>query len=100
MTGASNITDKNRKTTIELVLRPMQGERAKSSHGVIDPGLFTGENVLYLVQDTQTSFWYPKYRRGQLPEPFKQRFTSYNKLFDHVQDYLKKRNIEIVEIKD
>ena len=44
--------------------------------------------------------WAFKYDSGGLPEPLKQKFTSFKALFDFAKVYFLKRNLEIVEIKD
>lgn len=91
---------KNRSDDVIFVLKPVEGKQTLNSMGVVDPRLFSGENRLHAVFETQTAFWYLKYDHGVVPEPFKQKFTSLEKLMIFVKDYFKKRNIEIAEIKD
>jgi hypothetical protein len=84
-----------------LVLKPLEGKSTLSSTGLVDRRLFTGEiNNLHAVMDKQTSLWTLKYERGEVPNAFKQKFTSFSRLFSFAEDYFKKRNLEIKEIKD
>ena len=98
-----NITDNpsNVKTNDRvLLLRPIDG-KATSTKGSVDNRLFTGGNKLHAVMDEQFCHWYFKYDSGQLPGALKdQRFTSFSKLMSYVTEYYKRRNVEIVEIKD
>lgn len=83
-----------------LVIRPMEGKDPVAVTGIIDKRLFTGDNKLHAIMDTQTSLWSLKYEQGGLPEPLKQRFTSIKKLMDFVTAYFAKRNVEIKEVQD
>ena len=67
---------------------------------MVDSRLFTGENRLHAIMDTQTTLWHLAYDNGILPQPLKQQFTSFTKLHGYVKDYLSRRNIEIVEVID
>jgi len=98
-TDISNQTKMHSSDRI-LVLRPIEGKTPVSVSGLLDSRLFTGENKLHALMDTQTSLWSLKYEQGGLPEPLKQRFTSIKKLMDFVTAYFNKRNVEIAEIKD
>lgn len=100
MTLVGNVQDKNRKTTIQLILKPIEGVKGKTSSGIVDPRLFNGENELYAIKDPQTCLWHVQYKQGVLPPKLKQRFTSYDLLLTYVTDYYKTRNIEIVKIVD
>jgi len=93
------IAKENRKTDIVLVLKPIDGSPRHAS-GLIDRKLFTGENNLHAIMDTQTCLWRVQYEHGTVPEPLRQRFTSYAMLIKFVTDYMKRRNINIVEIRD
>lgn len=96
----TNYEDKVHSPHRELIVKPMEGKKAKqSSTGLLDPGLFTGTNSLHAYMD-ETGLWFCKYERGILPEPLKQKFTSINKLVVFVKDYFGKRNLEITEVKD
>lgn len=84
-----------------LTLKPIDAKAAKSSTGLMDPRLFTGEQQLHLTMDTQTMLWNFRYsNNGVLPEPLKSRFTSFRMAYKHAEDYFKKRNIQITEVHD
>lgn len=89
-----------RKTDRILVLGVIDGTKPKNTIGLVDPRLFTGENKLHAVMDTQTTLWHLKYDSGVMPQPLKQQFTSFTKLYDHAVDYFAKRNIIIKEVLD
>jgi hypothetical protein len=89
-----------RSDTRTLVLAPIEGEKIKSSTGLVDPGLFTGENNLFAIMDTQTCLWCFKYKRGGLPPALKQRFTSFDRLLEYARNYFRTRGIQIVEVLD
>lgn len=72
----------------------------KQGTGLMDPQSFGGNNPLHARMDTQTSLWYLQYERGVVPEPLKQKFTSFKAVLKHAGEYFKKRNIEIKEVKD
>ena len=91
---------KNRATDIIIELRPKDPKGAKNVLGLTDPRLFTGENKLHAVMDTQTTHWYLKYDSGILPEVLKQRFTGWTPLLNFIKQYYAKRGIEIVNIQD
>lgn len=80
-----------------FVLGAVEGKNMKNVIGVTDNRLFSGENKLHAVREP-TGVWYLKYEKGILPEPFKQKFTGFNKLFRFVEDYYKRRNIEVKEV--
>lgn len=83
-----------------LVIKPMEGKDAKSSMGLIDTRLFTGENKLHAIQDPRNTLWSFKYDSGGLPEPLKQRFMNFTTCLQHAKTYFAKRNIEITEVID
>lgn len=97
---ADSLESKMRSTDRILVLSIIDGKDAKGSTGLVDTNLFTGSNKLHAKMDPQTSFWYLQYEKGIMPEPLKQRFTSFKVLFKFVEEYFRKRNIEIKEVKD
>ena len=82
-----------------LVLKPIEG-KPKSSGGVIDNRLFTGDNKLHMLRDPETAFWSFKYDKGLLPDQLRQSFTTYTKAFEYVKNYFERRNIEILDIVD
>ena len=83
-----------------LELSVIDGKKPLSSSGLIDPRLFNGDQKLHAVMDPQTSLWSFKYSEGILPQPLKGTFTGFTALRKFAEDYFKKRNIEIKEIKD
>jgi hypothetical protein len=83
-----------------LVLEHIPGLSPKKNTGLVDTSLFTGTNQLHAKMDPETTFWSFQYERGVLPEPLKQKFTSFKVLMKHADEYFKKRNIQIKEIKD
>lgn len=82
-----------------LVLRPVEGEKAKSTTGMVDGRLFKGENNLRAIRDRQTNLWYFKYDIGAIPEQLKGTWTSFDQAKDVATEYFKTRNVQIVEIK-
>lgn len=78
-----------------LKLSVIDGTKPKSSTGLVDTRLFTGENHLRAIMDPETCLWYMRYDDGGLPTPLKQRFTSFNRLLQHAQAYFKGRNIKV-----
>lgn len=93
-------SDKERSTDRILVLKIIDGKKPTSSLGNVDTRLFKGENKLHAIMDPRTCLWYFKYDSGALPEPLKQKFTSFNKLLEFARAYFVKRNIEIAEVID
>lgn len=91
---------KERKTDRILVVQVIDGKRPKSSTGIVDPRLFTGENKLHLILDPRSRLWYFRYEQGGIPPILKQRFTSYDIALDFITKYLATRNLKIVEIID
>src|SRR5258708_21270275 len=91
---------KNRETDIIIKLKPIEGKSPKSSTGITDNRLFTGENNLHAIMDKQTCLWYMVMDSGVLPHPLKQRFTNFNLLLRHATDYYARRNIMITEVID
>lgn len=82
-----------------LILRPMEGEKAKTTTGMVDSRLFKGENELYAVMDRQSNLWSFRYKIGGIPEQLKGSWTRFQKAEEVAREYFKQRNIEIVEIK-
>ena len=90
----------NRSNDIIIELQAMEGKATLDSMGLVDQRLFTGENKLHAKMDIQSCLWRCEYDNGMLPQPLKQRFTSFNRLLSFVSDYYKRRNIEIVKVID
>ena len=100
MTGRATNLTKNRGPDRILVLRPMEGKTAKDTAGRVDGRLFTNENNLHAIMDPQYGHWFFKYDSGTLPEPMQQRFTSFSKLHSFATEYFKRRNVDIVDVKE
>lgn len=99
-TTSNSLKSKNKSPDRILVLKVKEGHKALSSKGLEDPGLFSGENELHAIMDTQTCHWSLKYKQGILPPMLKMRFTTFTKLFEYTKAYFDKRNIEITEVQD
>ena len=93
-------TSNIKKADRTLVLEVIDGTLPKSSTGLVDSRLFSGENNLHAVMDPQTMLWSLRYEHGGVPTKFKQTFTSFPKLKKFVDDYLILRNIRIKEVLD
>ena len=83
-----------------LVLKPIEGENIKSSTGLVDNRLFKGGNRVHAVRDENSDLWFVRFDAGLPPEPLRQKFTSFSKLFNFAEQYFKKRNINIVEVEE
>lgn len=81
-----------------LVLVPIEGTKPRTSTGMIDPKLFTGENKVHVIKEPQTNFWYFKYEQGSVPEPLKCKFTGFKQALKHAELYYGTRNLQITEI--
>lgn len=90
-----------RSTDRILSLAVIDGEKAKAATGLVDTRLFTGGQKLHLKMDSQTSLWYFQYsNNGLLPEALQGRYTGFKAGIKFAEDYFRKRNIKITEIKD
>lgn len=96
----SALSKKERSTDRILVIQPKVGKKPKNGIGLVDPRLFTGENRLHAIMDSQYASWYLKYDQGVLPQAFKQKFTSFPVLLSTVKNYYNKRDLEITEVID
>lgn len=99
MTQEQN-SDKQRSPDRVLTIKIIDGTKPKTSTGLIDSRLFNGQNNLHAVQNPETTLWVIKYDAGVLPPQLKQSFTSFKKLMQYTEVYLKGRNLEVTEIKD
>lgn len=71
----------------------------KTSTGMVDTSLFTGENNLHARINPETMMWTVHYEKGAVPGSLKeQRWTSFAKLYKDLELYFKARNIKITEI--
>lgn len=93
----TNIRSPDRIITLSVI----DGEKAKSSTGLIDTRLFTGEQQLRLRMDPESCLWSFLYtNNGVLPEPLKGKYTSFKMGLKQAEDYFRKRNIKITAVKD
>jgi hypothetical protein len=93
-------TAKMKKDTRVLVLEKIEGKDTKTNTGLVDNRLFSGENNLRAIKHPGTNIWEMRYDSGGLPEPLKQKFTSFNKLVTHASRYFDKRGIKISKVID
>lgn len=91
---------KERKSVRQLVIRPIEGLATKSSTGLVDPRLFTGENTLQCIMDPVNCMWYFKMQQGGLPEALKTKFTNFSRAYKAAESYYATRNLQIVEVRD
>lgn len=93
----TNIRSSDRILSLEVI----DGKQAKSSTGLIDTRLFTGDQQLHLKMDPQTTLWYFQYSNSAiLPGQLQGRFTSFKPAMKHAEDYFKKRNVRITRVDD
>lgn len=90
-------TDKMASKDRIFTLKIIDNKKPKTSLGMVDTRLFTGENRLHVKKD-ETSFWYFEYDSGAVPEPLKHKFTGYRAAVKHAETYFKTRNITIEEV--
>lgn len=83
-----------------LVLRPMEGLKAKSSTGIVDNRLFNGENKLHAIMNPATCLWRMKYEDGVVPVPLQGEYTNFKSLKNVAERYFKSRNVELIEVID
>ncbi len=91
-------SDKMLKTDRILVLEPIDETKVKGTTGLVDNRLFKGGNKLHAVMEGPTAFWYFKYEAGGLPEPLKQKFTTFNTLLRFAENYFAKRGLKVVRV--
>ena len=91
---------KNRTDDRVINLRPMEGKNTVSVLGLTDNRLFTGENKLHARKADQGDLWSLSYERGSVPGPLQQQFTTFTKCLKYVEDYFKRRNVEITGVED
>lgn len=68
--------------------------------GLMDPAVFTGKNNLHAVMDQSSGLWSMKYERGIVPPQLKNKFTDFNSLKQHAENYFKSKNIKIAKVID
>ena len=95
----TNFDEKTQTNNRVLVLKPREGENTRTDKGMIDNRLFKGDNRLHAIMDNQTLLWTLKYEKGGIPEPLKQSFTSFSRLFNHAERYFNSRGVDITDVK-
>lgn len=93
-----NYSTKMKSTDRIFVLEKIEGLDTKNAKGMVDNRLFTGENRLHAKIDPANCQWYMQYDSGIIPQPLSGRFTSFDKLKSHVEQYYHKRNIKVKTI--
>lgn len=84
-----------------LELAPMEGKKALDTNGMADPRLFTGEQKLHLKMDPSSCLWYFQWENaGILPGALKGKYTGFKSGIKFAEDYFKKRNIQITQVRD
>lgn len=78
----------------------MEGQDPTNSAGMVDKRLFKGGNNLHAKMDEEYGHWYVQFESGIIPKELQQRWTSFPKCYDYVDNYYKPRKIEIKEIID
>lgn len=95
MSNMSNLSSPDRVIKLEV----MDDKLPKTSMGMVDASLFTGENNLHARIDPQNMMWTLHYERGAIPGGLKdQKWTSFSKLYKDLELYFNNRNIKITEV--
>lgn len=80
---------------IALARRP----NAKNTDGMLDNRLFNGGNNLNAILE-DNGLWSLRYDHGLVPEPLKQKFTSFSMALRTAKYYFDSRNVDVKEIID
>lgn len=84
-----------------LELAPIEGQTALSNQGLPDKRLFTGEQKLHIKMDPSSCLWYCQWEKnGILPGGLEGRFTGFKAAIKHAEDYFRKRNVRVTQVKD
>lgn len=94
-----NLKTKERSDDRILVLEPI-GDKVKNTLGIVDNRLFKGGNNLHALKEINSNLWYLKYDVGGLPEPLKQKYTSFAPLLKLAERYFETRGVRIAEVRD
>lgn len=94
------VESKERKTDRILVLKIKDGEKPKSSTGLIDPRLFKGDNRLHAKLNLRSRLWSLHYDKGSVPPALAMQFTTFDTLMRTAKQYFENRNIEIEKVLD
>jgi hypothetical protein len=90
-----------RSTDRVLELSAMEGKTPLSTTGTTDARLFTGEQKLHIKMDPETCLWYFQWEQnGLIPGGLKGKFTGFKSAIKHAEDYFKKRNVQITQVRD
>lgn len=84
----------------QIVLRKKEGVPTRDNTGLVDKRLFSGEDNLRILRDPLSNLWTFKYNSGILPQPLKQKFTSFNKAMKFAHGYFDRRGLDIIEVID
>lgn len=82
----------------ELVIKRIEGERPRSSTGLVDHRVFTGKVNIQAAMDPQSLLWSVRYPGSVPPQPLKQKFTKFSNLKDYLDQYFRKRGLYIAEV--
>lgn len=77
-----------------FILAPMEGKKVLDVTGNFDKTLFTSDNKLHAIIGSD-GLWYMRYEKGVVPGSFKTKFTKFDNLYKFVEDYYKRRNVQI-----
>lgn len=95
MSNMSNLSSPDRVIKLEVI----DDKLPKTSTGMVDTTLFTGENNLHARIDPQTMMWNVHYEKGAVPGALRdQKWTSFAKAYKDLELYFKDRNIKITEV--
>lgn len=90
---------KLKSNTRVFKLEVIDGKKPKSSTGLIDPRVFSGENNFAAVRDSR-NIWSFKVKAGGLPEALKSKYTTFENLYEYAVKYFAGRNMKITEVID
>jgi len=83
-----------------ILLKKMEGKNTLDSKGMVDNRLFSGDNKLHAILDSETGLWSLKFEKGLMPGALDAKFTKFSKVVEKVKEYYDKRNVEIDKIID
>ena len=80
-----------------LKLKQRNPGSTKASAGLIGTEVLKGNNNLHAKYDEAIQLWHLKMEHGEIPQPLRQRFTSFSQLFKVVQTYFDHKDIDVYE---
>ena len=101
MTGLferSKVEEKMRSDDRILVIKDVDPKRVDK--GFLGASLSDEKNTLHAIREPWSNLWYLKYTHGILPGPFKQKFTSFERLIKFLNDYLDRRGLKLERVED